>query len=135
MQGASLLRLRSISAPGAPLAASSYPEKAQHVQPAQQGQLAGCRGEAALEGEGQGGVPAGGVSAVGPGPWPPRAGELHLPASGWGLPGDLSLRAPREDAKGGDWRVAPALLVEEVGLSCWHKTDTSFGLPKVGGWA
>jgi hypothetical protein len=113
--GGHMPRLRSISLPGGlPSAVSHDAERPQQQEQQQQGQQ--------QQEEEQGGA------AAAPGPWPPRVGELHLPGASWGIPRDLSLRAPRGAAP--DWRAAPALVVDEAGLSCWHKLDTSFGLPK-----
>jgi len=109
--GVSPLRLRSISAPGGSpsLAAAAAPSER---RPDQQPELTDQ------------------TAAGAPGPWAPKAGELHLPIASWGLPADLELRAPRGLGPL-DWRVAPELLVEEAGLCCWHRLDTSYGLPKV----
>ncbi|GBF97149.1 insulin-degrading-like metalloprotease [Raphidocelis subcapitata] len=86
------------------------------------------QGQQQLKGRGQAGQEQQQQQSA-PGPWPPAAGELHLPAPGWGLPRDLSLRAPRAEGAR-DWRAAPEVVWEEAGLCCWHALDTGFGLPK-----
>jgi hypothetical protein len=109
LPGSQMRRLRSISAPGAALAASLGSHEHGRQQQKQQaaGQLA-------------------------PGPSPPRAGELHLPHPSWGLPSGVAERAARR-AAAADWQTPPELLVNEPGLCCWHRLDTGHRLPKVGG--
>jgi hypothetical protein len=111
--GAGMRRLRSISAPGLPQAA--VPAGAKQQQQQQQEQERGSAPDA-------------------PASFLPRAGELHLPLPSWGLPAGVAERAARSTGGQVDWRAPPELLVEEPGLCCWQRLDTSFGLPKVRGW-
>jgi hypothetical protein len=70
------------------------------------------------------------------GMWQAVPDELHLPPANWAIPQDFALRQQGDEAAAADGSAAPddqapTLLMEQPGLSVWHRLDTSFGLPKV----